>query len=172
MNVRIFHLLAARHIGRSLKGLIHPQHLLPLRQGEEESIVTGSPQEEEPDRPHQTVVTLHRQPSCVVPPKELTFKVAQSFFFSWLKVIVVGDPGVGKTSFIHRFTSNVFCDDYRGTVGVDFSTALLDLPAGSPRVRLQLWDIAGQERFTWMTRVYYREVIHLISIFITMLSCN
>ena len=45
---------------------------------EEESIVTGlPPQEEEPDRPHQTVVTLHRQPSCVVPPKELTFKVTQ-----------------------------------------------------------------------------------------------
>ena len=45
-----------------------------------------------------------------------------------------------------------------GTVGVDFSTALLDLPGGT-RVRLQLWDIAGQERFTWMTRVYYREVM-------------
>ena len=75
-------------------------------------------------------------------------------------MIVVGDPGVGKTSFIHRFTSNVFSQDYRGTVGVDFSTALLDLPGqGQPRVRLQLWDIAGQERFTWMTRVYYREVI-------------
>ena len=81
-----------------------------------------------------------------------------------LKVIVVGDPGVGKTSFIHRFTSNVFRQDYRGTVGVDFSTALLDLPGGRARVRLQLWDIAGQERFTWMTRVYYREVI-LQSIF-------
>ena len=92
--------------------------------------------------------------------------MTQSLFsYSWLKVIVVGDPGVGKTSFIHRFTSNVFRHDYRGTVGVDFSTALLDLPAGRPRVRLQLWDIAGQERFTWMTRVYYREVLRLISIF-------
>ena len=94
-----------------------------------------------------------------------------------LKVIVVGDPGVGKTSFIHRFTSNTFYEEYQGrtkvdfsttfplasslpagTVGVDFSTALLDLPGGT-RVRLQLWDIAGQERFTWMTRVYYREVM-------------
>ena len=79
-------------------------------------------------------------------------------------MIVVGDPGVGKTSFIHRFTSNVFCHDYRGTVGVDFSTALVDLPGGQARVRLQLWDIAGQERFTWMTRVYYREVICLSSV--------
>ena len=79
-------------------------------------------------------------------------------------MIVVGDPGVGKTSFIHRFTSNVFCHDYRGTVGVDFSTALVDLPGGQARVRLQLWDIAGQERFTWMTRVYYREVIRLSSV--------
>ena len=40
-----------------------------------------------------------------------------------LKVIVVGDPGVGKTSFIHRFTSNTFCEDYQGTIEVDFSTA-------------------------------------------------
>ena len=42
-----------------------------------------------------------------------------------LKVIVVGDPGVGKTSFIHRFTSNTFCEDYQGTIEVDFSTTFL-----------------------------------------------
>ena len=72
------------------------------------------------------------------------------------KIIVVGDSGVGKTSFVHRFTTNSFHADYKGTVGVDFATKILTLPDGR-KVKLQLWDIAGQERFTWMTRVYYRE---------------
>ena len=72
------------------------------------------------------------------------------------KIIVVGDSGVGKTSFVHRFTTNSFHTDYKGTVGVDFATKILTLPDGR-KVKLQLWDIAGQERFTWMTRVYYRE---------------
>ncbi|XP_023325917.1 ras-related protein Rab-7L1 isoform X2 [Eurytemora carolleeae] len=72
------------------------------------------------------------------------------------KVLVIGDPGVGKTSFVHRYTANAFRSDYRGTVGVDFALKVLELP-GNTRVRLQLWDIAGQERFTWMTRVYFKE---------------
>ena len=38
-----------------------------------------------------------------------------------LQVLVIGDPGVGKTSFIQRFTSNTFSPHYSGTVGVDYS---------------------------------------------------
>uniref|UniRef100_A0A0A9WWE0 Ras-related protein Rab-7L1 n=1 Tax=Lygus hesperus TaxID=30085 RepID=A0A0A9WWE0_LYGHE len=72
------------------------------------------------------------------------------------KVIIIGDPTVGKTSFIQRYVQNSFARDYKGTVGVDFALKVLHW-YDSQVIKLQLWDIAGQERFTWMTRVYYKD---------------
>ncbi|PSN38243.1 Ras-related protein Rab-7L1 [Blattella germanica] len=72
------------------------------------------------------------------------------------KVIIIGDPTVGKTSFIQRYIQNSFKKDYKGTVGVDFALKMVKW-SNTQNVKLQLWDIAGQERFTWMTRVYYKD---------------
>ncbi|XP_014277502.1 ras-related protein Rab-7L1 [Halyomorpha halys] len=72
------------------------------------------------------------------------------------KVIIIGDPTVGKTSFIQRYVQNSFTKEYKGTVGVDFALKVVHW-YDSQVVKLQLWDIAGQERFTWMTRVYYKD---------------
>ncbi|XP_069677630.1 ras-related protein Rab-7L1-like isoform X2 [Periplaneta americana] len=72
------------------------------------------------------------------------------------KVIVIGDPTVGKTSFVQRYVQNSFRKDYKGTVGVDFALKIVKW-SDKQTVKLQLWDIAGQERFTWMTRVYYKD---------------
>jgi len=71
------------------------------------------------------------------------------------KVIVVGEAGVGKTSIIRRYVENQFSTDYKATVGVDF--ALKEIKNDGRSMRLQLWDIAGQERFSSMTHVYYKE---------------
>ncbi|KAH3766893.1 Ras family protein [Pelomyxa schiedti] len=73
-----------------------------------------------------------------------------------LKVLVVGDMGTGKTSIISRYVYDCFSDQYKTTVGVDFSLKVLKWDEET-LVRLQLWDIAGQERFGNMTRVYYKE---------------
>ncbi|KAJ9597753.1 hypothetical protein L9F63_011361 [Diploptera punctata] len=72
------------------------------------------------------------------------------------KVLIVGDPTVGKTSFVQRYVQNTFRKDYKGTVGVDFALKVVRT-SENQTVKLQLWDIAGQERFTWMTRVYYKD---------------
>lgn len=75
------------------------------------------------------------------------------------KVIVVGDIGVGKTSLINkRYVHNVFSQQYKSTIGVDFALKVLNWDENTI-VRLQLWDIAGQERFGNMTRVYYKEAV-------------
>ncbi len=71
------------------------------------------------------------------------------------KVVIVGDVGSGKTSIIQKYVHNLFSDSYRSTIGVDFALKYLKLD-DSTTVRLQLWDIAGQERFGNMTRVYYQ----------------
>ena len=62
-----------------------------------------------------------------------------------LKVLVVGDVAVGKTSIIERFANDVFREDYKTTIGVEFSLNSIEVDGKTANV--QLWDIAGQERF-------------------------
>uniref|UniRef100_A0A8C4R4D7 Ras-related protein Rab n=1 Tax=Eptatretus burgeri TaxID=7764 RepID=A0A8C4R4D7_EPTBU len=71
------------------------------------------------------------------------------------KVVVIGDKLVGKTSFIQHYSRNVFTDDYRMTIGVNFASKVLSW-SEKETVRLHLWDIAGQENLTNMTNMYYR----------------
>ncbi|CAN8000154.1 unnamed protein product, partial [Ixodes hexagonus] len=78
------------------------------------------------------------------------------------KVLVVGEFGVGKTSLIRRYTegksvilSGVFNQAYKITIGVDFSLKHI-VYDNNKHITLQLWDIAGHERFGCMTRVYYK----------------
>ncbi|XP_046873440.1 ras-related protein Rab-38-like [Hypomesus transpacificus] len=79
------------------------------------------------------------------------------------KVLVIGDLGVGKTSIIKRYVHQTYSTNYRATIGVDFALKVLNWD--SETVRLQLWDIAGQERFGNMTRVYYREAMGAFIVF-------
>lgn len=81
-----------------------------------------------------------------------------------LKVLVIGDLGVGKTSIIKRYVHQVFSQHYRATIGVDFALKVLSWDEKTV-VRLQLWDIAGQERYGNMTRVYYREAVGALVVF-------
>jgi len=79
------------------------------------------------------------------------------------KVLVVGDIGVGKTSIIRRYVNRSFSTQYKTTVGVDFH--LKTLKKGDQTIRLQLWDIAGQERFGSMTRIYYKDAVGAFVVF-------
>ncbi|CAH2225563.1 ras-related Rab-38 [Pelobates cultripes] len=80
------------------------------------------------------------------------------------KILVIGDLGVGKTSIIKRYVHQNFSPHYRATIGVDFALKVLSWDSDTV-VRLQLWDIAGQERFGNMTRVYYREAVGAFIVF-------
>ena len=82
------------------------------------------------------------------------------------KVLVVGDYAVGKTSLIRRYCLGDFTSNYRITIGVDFCVKSLDnCSADQPKISLQLWDIAGHERFGAMTRVYYKFAIAAVVVF-------
>ncbi|XP_060798186.1 ras-related protein Rab-38 [Neoarius graeffei] len=86
------------------------------------------------------------------------------------KILVIGDLGVGKTSIIKRYVHQHFSANYRATIGVDFGLKVLNLDQGT--IRLQLWDIAGQERFGNMTRVYYRDALGALVVYDVTRSCT
>ncbi|VDI24672.1 Ras and EF-hand domain-containing protein [Mytilus galloprovincialis] len=82
---------------------------------------------------------------------ESTVAMRQRIF----KVVFVGDSGVGKSSFIHRFCNDNFNPTFSATIGVDFQVKSLNL--GGQSIVLQLWDTAGQERFRSITKQYFRK---------------
>lgn len=82
-----------------------------------------------------------------------------------VKVLCVGESGVGKTSLVRRFCVDEFVpSDTLSTIGVDFKLRTLDDVDGRS-VKVQLWDTAGLERFRTMTSSYYRGAHAVLLIF-------
>lgn len=71
------------------------------------------------------------------------------------KCIVIGNPSVGKSCLLNQFLNGTFNEEYEITVGVEFGAKTIGLEGGE-RVKLQIWDTAGQESFKSVTRAYYR----------------
>jgi small GTP-binding protein len=71
-----------------------------------------------------------------------------------LKVVVVGDGAVGKTTLIRRYCEGKFHASRVATIGVDFYTQRVQLPTET--VKLSIWDMAGQERFEVVRTGFYR----------------
>jgi len=72
-----------------------------------------------------------------------------------LKVLLCGPAGVGKTSLIMRFIKSKFQTDYKLTVGVDILTKDVELP-NDQICTLSIWDIGGQERFSFIRSTFYK----------------
>ena len=72
-----------------------------------------------------------------------------------LKIAILGDAGVGKTSLVNQYVSHTFKSDYRGTLGVAIIKKDVELTDINAYVRLLLWDIAGQDHYEKTRKKYY-----------------
>ncbi|MFX0168756.1 MAG: Rab family GTPase [Candidatus Hodarchaeota archaeon] len=80
-----------------------------------------------------------------------------------LKVLLIGEGGVGKTSLLKRYTWNTFDDSMKLTVGVDF--AAKNVESGDWRSTLQIWDLGGQVRFRDLAISYFKGAKLAIAVF-------
>jgi len=70
------------------------------------------------------------------------------------KVVIFGDAGTGKTTLTQRFLTNLFKSDSKMTIGVDFEVKSLEI--NEKKVKLQIWDFGGEERFRFLLPTYVR----------------
>ncbi|KAL0477274.1 Ras-related protein Rab [Acrasis kona] len=80
-----------------------------------------------------------------------------------LKLLLIGDSAVGKSSILIQFTDDAFDEDIGTTIGVDFKVKYLNV--FQKRVKLTIWDTAGQERFRTLTSSYYRGAQGVIMVY-------
>jgi len=97
-----------------------------------------------------------------------------------LKVVIIGDSGVGKSNIMSRFTNDTFCSDSKTTIGVAFATKSISIdssttpdkdtstahtPSARNSVKLQVWDTAGQERYRALSSAYYRGALGALVVY-------
>jgi Ras-related protein Rab-11A len=69
------------------------------------------------------------------------------------KVILIGPGAVGKTSLLHRFVEDKFSFRYKLTIGADFLSKVIQ--KNDDTVKLQIWDIGGQERYKFLRSSFF-----------------
>merc|ERR1712159_555281 len=80
-----------------------------------------------------------------------------------LKVIILGDSGVGKTSLMNQYVNKKFSTQYKATIGADFLTK--EVMVDDRLVTMQIWDTAGQERFQSLGVAFYRGADSCVLVF-------
>ena len=72
-----------------------------------------------------------------------------------IRIMLLGDSNVGKTSILKRYCKNQFSESYISSVGIDFETKYIKVDEKT--INLQIWDTAGQERYKVISKNYYNK---------------
>ncbi|XP_050680131.1 ras-related protein Rab-18-B [Leptidea sinapis] len=76
-------------------------------------------------------------------------------YVTTLKILVIGESGVGKSSIILAFTTGDYNSSFPATIGVDYKCKVMEV--NGVKVKLGIWDTAGQERYRTLTNSFYRD---------------
>lgn len=80
-----------------------------------------------------------------------------------IKLLIIGDSSVGKTSIMLRFSDDLFSCSNIPTIGIDFKIKTVEIHG--KKIKLQIWDTSGQERFDAITRQCYRGAMGIILVY-------
>ena len=84
-----------------------------------------------------------------------SIKMSELEIVASFKVIIIGNSGVGKTSILERFILDKFNESLLSTIGINCSEKIIILENGK-KIKLKLYDTAGQEKFNSISRSYFR----------------
>ena len=81
-----------------------------------------------------------------------------------IKIVLLGDPAVGKSSIVQRFCSDKFEDKYKTTIGGAYLQKEVKLKNGDT-LKLHIWDTGGQEKFRSLAGLYYKDAVAAILVY-------
>ena len=80
-----------------------------------------------------------------------------------IKLLLLGDSSVGKTSILNKYIANKFIENNIATLGVEYMDKTVDY--NNFKIKLQIWDTSGEEKYRSITKSYYKNAEGLLVIF-------
>jgi small GTP-binding protein len=82
-----------------------------------------------------------------------------------IKVVVLGESGVGKTSIINHFISKKFNPKMSTSVSAQFTSKIMEFPEQKRTLRFDIWDTVGQEKYRSLTKIFYKDAKIIIFVY-------
>jgi len=80
-----------------------------------------------------------------------------------IKLLIIGDSSVGKTCLLQKFCDGIYSDTHIATIGIDFKIKTIDVE--NKKIKMQIWDTAGQEKFKSIVQTYYKGAMGIIVVY-------
>ena len=82
-----------------------------------------------------------------------------------IKVVLLGESGVGKTSIISQFTTNKFDPRCQSSVSAQFISKMIDFPEYKKTIKFDIWDTVGQEKYRSLAKIFYKDAKIIIFVY-------
>ena len=79
-----------------------------------------------------------------------------------IKLVIIGDSGVGKSNYLIRFVEGQFNPIHEATIGFDYKSKICILPKSKKKIKFQIWDTAGQEKYMSINKNLFQRVQGII----------
>ena len=82
-----------------------------------------------------------------------------------VKVVLLGESGVGKTSIINQFTTNKFNPRCPTSVSAQFTSKIIKFPQFDKSIKFDIWDTVGQEKYRSLAKIFYKDAKIIIFVY-------